>query len=143
MSLFSHKRRKATTTPKPKEKKSPMASMKAKFSFGKKKSHDEAEDVPEESEAEEEPAGPSESLETREQASHKTPAKTPAKSPPARAVLDCQIAALAPAAVFDKKGRRRAGASRGRRGRSGAGSTRVDARRPAEVGGDARRRERL
>ena len=47
----------------------------------KKKSHDEAEEV-EESEAEEEPAGPSESLETREQASHKTPAKTPAKSPP-------------------------------------------------------------
>ena len=58
-----------------------MASMKSKFSFGKKKSHDEAEEV-EESEAEEEPAGPSESLETREQASHKTPAKTPAKSPP-------------------------------------------------------------
>ena len=79
MSLFSHK--KDATTPKPKEKKSPMASMKSKFSFGKKKSHDEAEEV-EESEAEEEPAGPSESLETREQASHKTPAKTPAKSPP-------------------------------------------------------------
>ena len=79
MSLFSHK--KDATTPKPKEKKSPMASMKSKFSFGKKKAHDEAEEV-EESEAEEEPAGPSESLETREQASHKTPAKTPAKSPP-------------------------------------------------------------
>ena len=78
MSLFSHK--KDATTPKP-AKKSPMASMKSKFSFGKKKSHDEAEDV-EESEAEEEAAGPSESLETREQASHKTPAKTPAKSPP-------------------------------------------------------------
>ena len=81
MSLFSHKKKDdAETTPKP-AKKSPMASMKSKFSFGKKKSHDEAEDV-EESEAEEEPAGPSESLETREQASHKTPAKTPAKSPP-------------------------------------------------------------
>ena len=82
MSLFSHKKKEGdATTPKP-AKKSPMAAMKAKFSFGKKKSHDEAEDVPEESEAEEEPAGPSESLETREQASHKTPAKTPAKSPP-------------------------------------------------------------
>ena len=82
MSLFSHKKKEGDeTTPKPKEKKSPMASMKSKFSFGKKKSHDEAEEV-EESEAEEEPAGPSESLETREQASHKTPAKTPAKSPP-------------------------------------------------------------
>ena len=81
MSLFSHKKKDdAEITPKP-AKKSPMASMKSKFSFGKKKSHDEAEDV-EESEAEEEPAGPSESLETREQASHKTPAKTPAKSPP-------------------------------------------------------------
>jgi len=83
MSLFSHKKKEGDeTTPKP-AKKSPMAAMKAKFSFGKKKSHDEAEEVPEESEAEEEePAGPSESLETREQASHKTPAKTPAKSPP-------------------------------------------------------------
>jgi hypothetical protein len=77
MSLFSHKKKEGDeTTPKPKEKKSPMASMKSKFSFGKKKSHDEAEEV-EESEAEEEPAGPSESLETREQASHKTPAKSP------------------------------------------------------------------
>ncbi len=77
MSLFSHKKKDDAETPKPKEKKSPMASMKAKFSFGKKKSHDEEEDVEEESEAEEEPAGPSESLETREQASHKTPAKSP------------------------------------------------------------------
>ena len=82
MSLFSHKKKEGdATTPKP-AKKSPMASMKAKFSFGKKKSHDEAEEVSEAEEAEEEPAGPSESLETREQASHKTPAKTPAKSPP-------------------------------------------------------------
>mmetsp|Transcript_6887 Transcript_6887/g.20498 ORF Transcript_6887/g.20498 Transcript_6887/m.20498 type:complete len:386 (-) Transcript_6887:47-1204(-) len=83
MSLFSHKKKEGdATTPKP-AKKSPMASMKAKFSFGKKKQHDEAEEVEEASEAEEdEPAGPSESLETREQASHKTPAKTPAKSPP-------------------------------------------------------------
>ena len=80
MSLFSHKKKDDAETPKP-AKKSPMASMKSKFSFGKKKAHDEAEEV-EESEAEEEPAGPSESLETREQASHKTPAKTPAKSPP-------------------------------------------------------------
>ena len=78
MSLFSHKKKDDAETPKPKEKKSPMASMKAKFSFGKKKSHDEVEEVEEESEAEEdEPAGPSESLETREQASHKTPAKSP------------------------------------------------------------------
>jgi len=82
MSLFSHKKKEGdATTPKP-AKKSPMASMKAKFSFGKKKSHDEAEEVSEAEEEEEEPAGPSESLETREQASHKTPAKTPAKSPP-------------------------------------------------------------
>ena len=50
MSLFSHKKKEGdATTPKP-AKKSPMASMKAKFSFGKKKSHDEAEEV-EESEA--------------------------------------------------------------------------------------------
>ena len=77
MSLFSHKKKEGdATTPKP-AKKSPMASMKAKFSFGKKKQHDEAEDVEEASEAEEEVTGPSESLETREQASHKTPAKSP------------------------------------------------------------------
>ena len=77
MSLFSHKKKEGDeTTPKP-AKKSPMASMKAKFSFGKKKQHDEVEEVEEASEADEEPAGPSESLETREQASHKTPAKSP------------------------------------------------------------------
>ena len=77
MSLFSHKKKEGdATTPKP-AKKSPMASMKAKFSFGKKKQHDEAEEVSEAEEEEEEPAGPSESLETREQASHKTPAKSP------------------------------------------------------------------
>ena len=77
MSLFSHKKKEGDeTTPKP-AKKSPMASMKAKFSFGKKKQHDEEEEVSEAEEEEEEPAGPSESLETREQASHKTPAKSP------------------------------------------------------------------
>ena len=77
MSLFSHKKKEGDeTTPKP-AKKSPMASMKAKFSFGKKKQHDEEEEVSEAEEEEEEPARPSESLETREQASHKTPAKSP------------------------------------------------------------------
>ena len=77
MSLFSHKKKEGDeTTPKP-AKKSPMASMRAKFSFGKKKPVDEAEEVSEAEEEEDEPAGPSESLETREQASHKTPAKSP------------------------------------------------------------------
>ena len=64
-----------------------MAAMKAKFSFGKKKQHDEEEEVEEaHPEADEkEPAGPSTSLETREQASHKTPAKSP---PLAGAAID-------------------------------------------------------
>ena len=79
-----------------------MASMKSKFSFGKKKSHDEAEEV-EESEAEEEPAGPSESLETREQASHKTPAKSQVTTAARAALQYKEVAALAPAAVVDEE----------------------------------------